>query len=171
MSDEMYNVGQIINTHGIKGEVKVQRITDFDERFQPGQLLYWVNEGQPVKELVVKSHRIHKGFDLLSFEDHASINDVENYRDGFLKVSSDEHEELEEHEFYFHEIIGASVYLTTGENLGVIKEILTPGANDVWVVQREGKKDALIPYIEDVVKEVNIRKQEIIIDPIEGLLD
>lgn len=167
----MYNVGQIINTHGIKGEVKVQRITDFDERFQPGQLLYWVNEGQPVKELVVKSHRIHKGFDLLSFEDHASINDVENYRDGFLKVSSDEHEELEEHEFYFHEIIGASVYLTTGENLGVIKEILTPGANDVWVVQREGKKDALIPYIEDVVKEVNIRKQEIIIDPIEGLLD
>ncbi|MFG6148937.1 ribosome maturation factor RimM [Halobacillus sp. B23F22_1] len=171
MSEHYFNVGQIINTHGIKGEVKVRRITDFDERFEPGQLLYWVNEGNSMEELVVKSHRIHKGFDLISFENHTSINDVERLRDGYLKVSSDAHEELEDHEFYFHEIIGSAVYLTSGEKIGSVQEILTPGANDVWVVKREGEKDALIPYIEEVVKEVHPEKKEIIIDPIEGLLD
>ncbi|MCP3026144.1 ribosome maturation factor RimM [Halobacillus sp. A5] len=171
MSEQYFNVGQIINTHGIKGEVKVRRITDFDDRFEPGQLLYWVNEGNSMEELVVKSHRIHKGFDLLSFENHPSINDVERLRDGYLKVSSGAQEVLGEHEFYFHEIIGSEVYLTSGEKIGSVKEILTPGANDVWVVKRAGAKDALIPYIEEVVKEVRPEKKEIIIDPLEGLLD
>ncbi|MCP3031171.1 ribosome maturation factor RimM [Halobacillus sp. A1] len=171
MNDPLYNVGQIINTHGIKGEVKVRRITDFDERFRPGQQLYWVSEDKPLVELVVKSHRVHKGFDLVTFENHHSINDVEGYRNGYLKVSSSVHEELDEHEFYFHEIIGSTVYLTSGEKLGVVKEILTPGANDVWVVQREGAKDLLIPYIEDVVKDIDTESKEITIDPIEGLLD
>ncbi|UOR12747.1 ribosome maturation factor RimM [Halobacillus amylolyticus] len=171
MEEQLYNVGQIINTHGIKGEVKVRRITDFDERFQTGQLLYWVHDQEEPKQLIVKSHRIHKGFDLITFEDHFSINDVEDYRDGFLKVAESEHLPLDEHEFYFHEIIGSTVVLVSGEEIGVVKEILTPGANDVWVVQRQNHKDILIPYIEDVVKEVDVDKQMVIIDPIEGLLD
>ncbi|UOQ93200.1 ribosome maturation factor RimM [Halobacillus shinanisalinarum] len=171
MEEQLYNVGQIINTHGIKGEVKVHRITDFDERFQPGQLLYWVHDQKEPKQLIVKSHRLHKGFDLLTFEGHPSINDVEEYREGFLKVPESEHQLLDEHEFYFHEIIGSKVFLDSGEEIGVIKEILTPGANDVWVVKRQSSKDVLIPYIEDVVKEVDVEKQQVIIDPIEGLLD
>ncbi len=173
MNEQLYNVGQVINTHGIKGEVKVRRITDFDERFQPGQLLYWVSDEQEhnIEELVVKTHRVHKGFDLISFEDHASINEVEKYRDGFLKVPKSEQRPLAEHEFYFHEIIGCKVYLTTGEELGEVKEILTPGANDVWVVKRQHQKDVLIPYIEEIVKDVNVEEQTVIIDPIEGLLD
>lgn len=171
MEKDLFNVGKVINTHGIKGEVKIQRITDFEERFEPGQLLYWVNDKQETKPLVVRSHRVHKGFDLVSFEDHPSINDVEVYKNGQLMVSEEHQEELDEHEFYFHEVIGCSVFLQSGEELGEVKEILTPGANDVWVVKRNGKPDALIPYIEPVVKEVNIEEQTIIIDPIEGLLD
>lgn len=171
MEKDLFNVGKVINTHGIKGEVKIQRITDFEERFEPGQLLYWVNDKQETKPLVVRSHRVHKGFDLVSFEDHPSINDVEVYKNGQLMVSEEHQEELNEHEFYFHEVIGCSVFLQSGEELGEVKEILTPGANDVWVVKRNGKPDALIPYIEPVVKEVNIEEQTIIIDPIEGLLD
>ncbi len=171
MTDTMFNVGKIINTHGIKGEVKVQRITDFEERFEPGQLLYWANNNQEPKPLVVKSHRMHKGFDLLTFADHSTINDVEGYKNGMLMVTSKEQEELGEHEFYFHEIIGCSVYLVSGEELGRVKEILTPGANDVWVIERPAKGDLLIPYIEEVVKEVNPAEQKVIIDPIEGLLD
>ncbi|WP_079530613.1 ribosome maturation factor RimM [Halobacillus hunanensis] len=173
MNEQLYNVGQVINTHGIKGEVKVRRITDFDERFQPGQLLYWVSDEQEhdPQELVVKTHRMHKGFDLISFEDHASINEVEKYRDGFLKVPESDQRPLAEHEFYFHEIIGCKVYLITGEELGEVKEILTPGANDVWVVKRQQQKEILIPYIEKIVKDVNVEEQTVIIDPIEGLLD
>ncbi|MBA2174135.1 ribosome maturation factor RimM [Halobacillus locisalis] len=171
MEKDLFNVGKVINTHGIKGEVKIQRITDFEERFEPGQLLYWVNDKQETRPLVVRSHRMHKGFDLVSFEDHPSINDVEMYKNGQLMVSEEHQEELDEHEFYFHEVIGCTVFVQSGEELGEVKEILTPGANDVWVVKRKGKQDALIPYIEPVVKEVNIEEKTIIIDPIEGLLD
>ncbi|WP_082234191.1 ribosome maturation factor RimM [Halobacillus massiliensis] len=171
MTEKFFNVGQIINTHGIKGEVKVRRITDFEERFKPGQLLYWVNDKKDIKELTVRSHRVHKGFDLLTFEGHSSINEVEQYRDGYLKVTESDQEELGENEFYFHEIIGSEVFLTNEEKLGEIKEILTPGANDVWVVRRNKKKDLLVPYIEQVVKEVDVVNKRVIIDPIEGLLD
>lgn len=171
MEKHLYNIGKIINTHGIKGEVKVHRITDFEERFKPGQLLYWVNDNEEQKPLVIRSHRVHKGFDLISFEDHPSINDVERYKNGKLMITEDEQKELEANEFYFREIIGCKVYLESGEELGEVKEILTPGANDVWVVKRKQQSDLLIPYIEPVVKEVDPTRQVIIIDPIEGLLD
>ena len=57
-----------------------------------------------------------------------------------------------------------------GEEIGVVKEILTPGANDVWVVKGKGGKEQLIPYIEDVVKEIDVQAKKIVITPIEGLL-
>ncbi|WP_028782764.1 ribosome maturation factor RimM [Thalassobacillus devorans] len=171
MEQQMYNVGKVINTHGIKGEVKVMRITDFDERFQPGEPLYWMKDGGKPEKLIVSGHRNHKGFDLLTFEGLPTINDVEHLKGGILQIREEQLSDLEEGEFYFHEIIGCRVILEDGTELGKVKEILTPGANDVWVVEREGKPDALIPYIEDVVKKVDLEEERIVIDPIEGLLD
>ena len=135
------NVGKIVNTQGIKGEVRVISKTDFpEERYQKGAMLLLFQEKKAPIELVVKSHRKHKNFDILSFEGHPNINDVEKYRDGILKVAKDNLAELAEDEFYYHQIIGATVYDETGSELGKIKEILSPGANDVWVVQRPKKK-------------------------------
>ena len=113
----------------------------------------------------------HKNFDILSFEGHPNINDVEKYRDGILKVAKDNLAELAEDEFYYHQIIGATVYDETGSELGKIKEILSPGANDVWVVQRPKKKDLLLPYIEGVVTKVDVENQRIDVDIPEGLID
>lgn len=135
------NVGKIVNTQGIKGEVRVISKTDFpEERYQKGATLLLFQEKKAPIELVVESHRKHKNFDILSFEGHPNINDVEKYRDGILKVAKDNLAELGEDEFYYHQIIGATVYDETGSELGKIKEILSPGANDVWVVQRPKKK-------------------------------
>ena len=78
---------------------------------------------------------------------------------------------LAEDEFYYHQIIGATVYDETGSELGKIKEILSPGANDVWVVQRPKKKDLLLPYIEGVVTKVDVENQRIDVDIPEGLID
>ena len=103
-----------------------------------GTVLTLFQDGKAPVELTVKSHRKHKNFDLLSFEGHPSINDVEKYRDGILKVSKDNSVDLAENEFYYHEIIGLHV-LEDGTELGKVKEILSPGANDVWVVQRPKK--------------------------------
>lgn len=168
---EYLNVGKIVNTHGIRGEVRVISQTDFpEERYQPGKSLMLFRENQKPLKLVIESHRKHKNFDLLTFEGYPFINDVEPFRDGILKVSKDELVELEEHAFYYHEIIGLEVK-EDDRVLGKIKEILSPGANDVWVVQRPGKKDALIPYIESVVKKVDITNGEVIVEIPEGLLD
>lgn len=168
---ELFNVGKIINTHGIRGEVKVKRISDFDDRFETGNTLYVDQPDGSHRKLTISGHRIHKGFDLLCFKEIGDINEAEKYKGRTLKVSEDQLTDLPENEFYYHEIIGCDVFLIDGEKLGRIKEILSPGANDVWVVQRDRNKDVLIPYIEDVVKEVDPKEKKIVIEPMEGLLD
>lgn len=170
--DKWFNVGKIVNTHGIKGEVRVISRTDFaEERYKPGSKLHLFlpKEKDPV-ELTVKAHRQHKNFDLLQFEGYGNINDVEKFRDGIIKVHESQLGELEEDEFYFHEIIGCKVFTTEGEEIGTVTEILTPGANDVWVVKGKGGKEHLIPYIAHVVLKVDVKEKTVIIDPMEGLL-
>lgn len=167
-----FNVGKIVNTHGIKGEIRVISKTDFaEERYAPGNKLYLFmpDSNEPV-ELIVSSHRVHKNFDLLTFEGYENVNEVEKMKGGILKIREDQLTELEEDEFYFHEIIGCLVFTTQGEEIGKVREILTPGANDVWVVKGKGGKDILIPYIEQIVKKVDIKEQVILIEPMEGLL-
>ncbi|MBC1456200.1 ribosome maturation factor RimM [Listeria newyorkensis] len=171
--EQMFNVGKIVNTHGLMGEVRVISQTDFaDERFAPGNELFLFAKGSKKPEkLIIKTHRKHKNFDLLTFEGIIGINNVERMRDGMLKVPESQLGDLEENEYYFHEIIGCEVYTEEGELLGTISEILTPGANDVWVVQTKGQKDKLIPYIADVVQSVNIKDKKITISVMEGLFD
>ncbi|WP_042223791.1 ribosome maturation factor RimM [Oceanobacillus manasiensis] len=171
MNHEMYNIGKIVNTHGIRGEVKVVRISDFEERFAVGNQVFVVKDKAEPVALTIAAHRIHKGFDLLQFEDYANINDVEHFKGSYLKISEEQLTELDSDEYYYHEIIGCDVVTASGESLGVIKEILSPGANDVWVVKRPKEKDLLIPYIDDVVKEVSIQDKKVVIEPMEGLLD
>ncbi|WP_119026974.1 ribosome maturation factor RimM [Bacillus velezensis] len=173
MTNRWFNVGKIVNTHGIKGEVRVISKTDFaEERYKPGNTLYLFAEGaaEPIK-VTVSAHRLHKQFHLLQFKEMQSLNEVEHLRNMVIKVPEEDLGELEEDEFYFHEIIGCEVVSEDGELIGTVKEILTPGANDVWVVARKGKKDALIPYIASVVKDININEKKIKIHVMEGLID
>jgi 16S rRNA processing protein RimM len=167
-----FNVGKIVNTHGIRGEVRVISSTDFpEERYAKGNTLYVFsqNDSEPV-EVVVSSHRVHKNFDLLTFEGYPNVNDVEKFRGSVLKVSENQLGDLEEGEFYYHEIIGCMVHSEEGLLIGKVKEIISTGANDVWVVSRQGEKDVLIPYIEDVVKEIDTPNKKITIHIMEGLL-
>lgn len=86
-----------------------------------------------------------------------------------LQITSEQMHELPENEFYLHEIIGLNVIDEDGEEIGKIKEVLSPGANDVWVIQRVQQKDLLIPYIEEVVKKVDIANGVVTIHIMEGL--
>lgn len=170
--EKWFNVGKIVNTHGIRGEVRVISRTDFaDERYQVGNTLFLFQgtNNAPI-ELKITSHRKHKNFDLLTFEGYNNVNQVEPFKEGVLKVPESYLSDLDEGEFYYHEIIGCKVSTTSGEEIGTIREILTPGANDVWVIQAKKGKDILIPYIEDVVKEIDVKEKAIIIEPMEGLL-
>ncbi|WP_026906097.1 ribosome maturation factor RimM [Paucisalibacillus globulus] len=171
MEEKLYTVGKIINTHGIRGDVKVLRVSDFEERFDIGNTLFLVTGNKVVTELIIDGHRIHKGFDLVHFKGLDNINDVEHFKGSSLKIPESQLSELEENEYYYHEIIGCEVFTSDGVSLGMVKEILSPGANDVWVVKQQKGKDILIPYIEDVVVEINIELKRIVIEPMEGLID
>ncbi|WP_204551923.1 ribosome maturation factor RimM [Bacillus ectoiniformans] len=170
--EKWFNVGKIVNTHGLQGELRVLSKTDFPEkRYKRGNTLYVFmpgdQEGTPV---TIEKHRQHKSFDLLTLKDYENINKAEALKGGILKIRESQLGQLEENEYFFHEIIGCSVKTLEEEEIGTVKEILTPGANDVWVVKGKAGKEHYIPYIEDVVKKVDIANKVIFIEPMEGLL-
>ena len=167
-----FNVGKIVNTQGLQGEMRVLSVTDFaEERFKKGNTLsLFDKKDQFVMDVEIASHRKVKNFDIIKFKGMYHINDIEKFRDFTLKVREEDLTDLEDGEFYYHEIIGLEVY----ENdvlIGRIKEILQPGANDVWVVKRKGKRDLLLPYIPPVVLGVDIEQGRVDVEIPEGLDD
>ena len=163
-------VGKIVNTHALQGEVRVISRSDFKkERFKRRSELFIDYRGEYIK-VVVKSHRTNKNFDLLKFVGMDSIHDVEKYKGSEILVDAANLRELDDEEFYYYEIIGCQVKTMEGVILGEISDILQTGANDVWVVKQKGKKNVLIPYIEDVVKVVDIRNKIVTIKLLEGLI-
>ena len=167
-----FNVGKIVNTQGLQGELRVLSVTDFaEERFKKGNILaLFDKKDQFVMDVEIASHRKVKNFDIIKFKGMYHINDIEKFRDFTLKVREEDLTDLEDGEFYYHEIIGLEVY----ENdvlLGRIKEILQPGANDVWVVKRKGKRDLLLPYIPPVVLGIDIEQGRVDVEIPEGLDD
>jgi len=173
MSEQWLMVGKIVNTHGIRGELKIYPNTDFPEvRFAVGNKLQMINEETGASQQVeVQTSRLQKKMYVIRFKGFGNINEVEKYKGWVLKVSKNDTVDLEEDEYYFHEIIGCEVITDEGQSLGVITEILTPGANDVWVVKPAKGKDILIPYIHDVVLDINVEDKKITIHVMEGLLE
>lgn len=174
MRTEYLHVGRLVGTHGIRGEVRVLSDTDFpDIRFTPGSKLLLLHENLPDPlPLTVEKSRPHKSALLVKFREWDNINEAEPYKGGRLAVYKSDLAPVneDEGEFYYHQIIGCSVVTTEGEELGTVKEILSLPANDVWVVRSKGNgKEILLPYIDDVVKEVDTKDRRITIEWMEGL--
>lgn len=173
--EQYYLVGKIVNTQALRGEVRVMATTDFpEERFKIGAILAIFNGNKLVETVEVDGHRLHKNFNLLHFKGKDNINDVEKFKGFDLKVAGTEREadELDENEFYYDDIIGLEVYTTDEIYLGKVREITSLPSNDVWAIQRPNKgKDILIPYIEDIVLEIDLSGNRVVIEPMDGLID
>lgn len=164
-----YEVGKIVNTHGIKGELKIISKTDFPEdRFKPGNILYIRDNGK-INSYEIKSHRTHKQFEMITFKELENINLVENLKGKTLEISEEQQESLSDGNYYHHQIIGLDVFSEDNNYIGVIKEIMSPGANDVWVVKRKGSSDLLLPAIKDVIKKIDLEQNKVIIELLDGL--
>ncbi|MCQ6557943.1 ribosome maturation factor RimM [Paenibacillus mendelii] len=172
MEHEWLKVGKVVNTHGIRGELKVVSQTDFpEERFVAGNTLLMENEELKQQlEVEVQSAREHKNMYILKLKGFDNINDVEKYKGWMLKVSKDNRVELDEGEYYYFEIIGCRVVTDEGAELGTITEILSPGANDVWVVEAKKGKQVLIPVIDEVVLHVDVEEKMVTVRLMEGLI-
>lgn len=172
MGQEWLSVGKVVNTHGIRGELKVVSQTDFmEERFAVGNELILLNAEMTQQiPVTVQSSRIHKEMIIVKLKGYDNINEVEKYKGWSLKVTKDNLVELEEGEYYQHQIIGCRVVTDEGEELGVISEILVPGANDVWVVNQPKGKQVLIPVIDDVLLNVDVANKLVTVRLMEGLI-
>ncbi|TCM98925.1 16S rRNA processing protein RimM [Paenibacillus sp. BK033] len=172
MSKKYYNVGKLVNTHGLRGEVKVLPQTDFAEtRFASGSKLslQHPDSGQKL-EVEVTGAREHKGMFILKLKGFYDINEAEKYKGWTLKIAEEELDQLEDGEYYYHEIMGCRVLTEDGEELGTISEILRPGANDVWVVDMPKKKQLLLPVIDDVLLKVDVANKTVTVRLLEGLI-
>ncbi|GGG12578.1 ribosome maturation factor RimM [Paenibacillus abyssi] len=172
MAQQWLNVGKLVNTHGLRGEVKVLPQTDFpDVRFASGSKLILLDPDEKQSlQVVVQSAREQKGMFIVKLKGFDDINQAEKYKGWSIKVSDQDSVELEEGEYYYYEIIGCRVVTDEGEELGVINEILRPGANDVWVVERSKGKPVLLPVIDDVVLDVNVDDKLVTVRLMEGLI-
>ncbi|MGG1514672.1 ribosome maturation factor RimM [Paenibacillus oryzisoli] len=171
MTESLKTVGKIVNSHGIRGELKVVPETDFPERFDKGSELIIVDAKNVQTPVTVKTSRLHKNVFIVQFEQFSNINDVEKFKGALLKIEGKHQQPLEEGEYYYHEIIGCKVVTEEGRELGEISEILTPGANDVWVVSLGKGKELLLPVIDDVVLDVDVPNKTIRIHLMEGLME
>ncbi len=157
-------IGEIVNTHGIRGELKVKISTDFvDERFQKGNHLIIDDHGKMI-DMKVKSYRIHKGYVLVLFDGFENINLVEKYK-GCTLLADKDLDLLEEGEYYIGDLIGCQVF-DKGEYVGDVKDLYLYDHHDVLVVK--GKKTIMIPYVEAFVKEEDIENKRIDVELIEG---
>lgn len=164
-----YDVAKILTTHGLKGEVKVAVITDFpEERFEPGVKLSI--KGDEERVLTVASGRPFKQFWLVQFEEVTDIEQAEKLKGKTLVISEESQQELPEDAFYYRDILGCDVIDNqTGEKIGEITDIQSPGANDVWMVKEDNGQEYWIPYIDDVVKKVDVPNKKVYVELMEGL--
>lgn len=169
MEDYM-RVGVIANTHGIKGEVKVFPTTDDSRRFLKLKKIF-LDTGMEKLELEISSVRFFKQMIILKLKGLDDINQIEKYKGKDLLVTRDQAVPLAEDEYFICDIIGASVELSDGSPLGVLTEVLTTGANDVYVVEKEDKKEILIPVIKDCVTKIDTDHKLVVVNPMPGLLE
>ena len=165
----LLKIGVVVNTHGLKGTVKVKSFTDFlEQRYKKGNTLYILFKGEHLPVTVVK-YKTLKGVELIDFAEITHINDAEKYKtcDLFIDEESINHD-LPEDEFYFRDLIGMEVH--TDQLIGTVSDIREYPQGEYLIVSRTGEKDAIIPYIKQFIKEVDKAAGKIFIIEMEGLL-
>lgn len=167
---KLISVGIIAGTHGIKGEVKVKSDSDFrNERFKKHQKLFVKRQGE-METIIIDSHRQHKQWDLITFNQIQDINLVLDYVGCELFVNREDLPPLSKHEYYFDDLIGLDACLEDGTIIGQVSDITNLPQGFLLVITKPDQKEALVPFVPEFVKQVDINKKRIIITPIEGLL-
>lgn len=166
---EYLKIGQIINAHGVRGEVKVFPLTDDIKRY--GKLKYiYMQQGEEYKEYGIDSVKYFKNLVILKLEGIDDMNEALRLRDSYLYVNRENAVKLSKDTYFIADLIGMEVYTLEDESLGSIINVFSTGSNDVYEIKKHDEKTFLIPAIKDVVKEVDVEKRSMKVELLEGLL-
>ena len=164
-------VARVGRAHGIKGEVTVEVRTDEPElRLPPGAVL--ATDPATAGPLTIETGRVHSGRLLLRFEGVRDRTGAEALRNVLLIADIDPEELPEgEDEYYDHQLMGLDVVLTDGTEIGRITEISHLPSQDLFVVERPDGSEVYVPFVEEIVLEIDLEEQRAVIDPPPGLID
>ena len=158
-------IGKIVNTHGIKGEIRL--LSDFKFKakvFIAGMKIYI---GNSLKEEVITSYRPHKQFDMICLKGYTNINEVLKYKGSLVYVNREDLN-LKKDEYLDSDLIGLTV-LVNEKKVGTVKKIEKYPKNKLILVENE-QKEFLIPYVSDIIEEININEHYMSIKEIKGLI-
>jgi len=166
---EWATIGKIVAPFGIRGDLKVFSLSDVPNRFAslkggylgPGYTYYTIQNVRPYKGDML----------LLKFADINDATTAETLRKHDIFIPLDQLAQLPPDSYYQHDILGLHVETLAGRDVGVIVDIIVTGSNDVYVVESPQKQQFLIPAIKDVIKQIDLLRRMMYIDPMEGLLD
>lgn len=167
--DEMFRVGVIASTHGVKGEVKVFPTTDDPRRYDILKKVY-LDTKKELLELNISGVKYFKKFVIVKFKEFDNINDIEKYKSMDLLIERKDAVPLEEGEFYISDLLGLSVITDDDKELGILKDVLQTGANDVYVVEDKNKNEILLPVIKECILKVDLEKKIVMVHLMEGLI-
>ncbi|MEE1351870.1 MAG: ribosome maturation factor RimM [Clostridia bacterium] len=170
MEKKLLEIGKIVNTHGLRGEVKIVPWTDAPDVFEDLTVIYIKNKSE-YKPLNIESVRYQKNNLIVKFKEYSDINDILQYKNAVLYAERDDLGELPEGVYYIVDLIGLEVFTESGEKIGIIADVFNTGASDIYDVKRDGKKNLLLPVIDEVVKNVDIEGGKVIVNVMEGLDD
>ena len=166
---EFLEIGQIVNTFGIRGIVKVKPFTDDINRFDNLEKVYVVTNNIK-KQDEIEEVKYHKDMVLIRFKGIDKVEDAELLRNSYLKINRQDEPELEKDTYYIVDLIGLDVYSDEGELLGKVDDIFNNGSCDIYAVKDDLGKQLLLPAISDVIKEINLEESKIVVHILKGLI-
>lgn len=168
--EDLLQVGVITTTHGVRGEVKVFPTTDDANRFKKLKEVI-LDTGKEQLPLEIAQVKFFKNLVILKFKGIDNINDIEKYKGKSLYVTREHAVKLKKDEYFIADLIGMRAVTEEGEELGTIKDVMQTGANDVYIIKKDGEDELLVPAIKDCVKNVDIEGRVMTLHLLEGLRD
>ena len=170
MNEDMFRIGVITPTHGLKGEVKVFPTTDDPARFKKLKKCFIRTKSGDVP-VEKKSCKFFKNMVIVKFKGFDNINDIEIYKNKDILITREDAVPLGPDENFIVDLIGLKVATDEGEELGTLKDVLQTGANDVYVVEMTDGKELLLPAIKQCILNVDLEQQTMTVHVLDGLMD
>ena len=165
-----FEVGQIVNTFGIKGQVKVKPFTDEIERFEELKNVY-ICQKEEMRQVEIEKVSYHKDMVLLKLKGIDDMSAAEKLKGLYLKIDRKDAKKLPKDTYFIADLLGLEVYTDEGKRLGLVDDIFPTGSNDVYVIKDELGKQILLPSIPEVLKKIDLEKGIITVHLLKGLID
>lgn len=168
--EDLLQVGAITQTHGLHGEVKVFPTTDDANRFKKLKEVI-LDTGKEKMHLEIEGVRFFKQFVILKFKGFDNINDIERYKGKNLYVTRENAVKLKKNEYFIADLIDLEIYDENDVPIGVLKNVIETGANDVYEIVLSDGRDLLLPAIKQCILDVDMEKRRMKVHILDGLLD